>query len=202
MASTTTSPTRPGTETKVARSIYEAVAPQRRGRLIYYRRERPRLAAVEVWTQGDNIALDVIGGGGSVELTGTFGGLPGFDGRYESNFLQFVWSSDPRFENRGIMTLDLGARFWLNYFRMVGGISGVDEMVVRISDGTRDSNGSLKWREMHRQNGGTVESEFEKLRASALSHQPDIHQPSGPRRRVQHRRPHPRGAAIRGGLPL
>ncbi len=152
-----------GTETKVARSIYEAVAPQRRGRLIYYRRERPRLAAVEVWTQGDNIALDVIGGGGSVELTGTFGGLPGFDGRYESNFLQFVWSSDPRFENRGIMTLDLGARFWLNYFRMVGGISGVDEMVVRISDGTRDSNGSLKWREMHRQNGGTVESEFEKL---------------------------------------
>ena len=152
-----------GTETKVARSIYEDVAPERRGRLIYYRRERPRLAAVEVWTQGDNIALDVINGGGSVELTGTFGGLPGFDGRYESNFLQFVWSPDPRFEDRGIMTLDLGARFWLNYFRMVGGISGVDEMVVRISDGTRDSNGSLKWREMHRQNGGTVESEFEKL---------------------------------------
>ena len=152
-----------GTETKVVRSIYEDVAPERRGRLVHYRRERPRLAAVEVWTQGDNIALDVIGGGGSVELTGTFGGLPGFDGRYESNFLQFVWSPDPRFEERGIMTLDLGARFWLNYFRMVGSISGVDEMVVRISDGTRDSNGSLKWREMHRQNGGTVESEFEKL---------------------------------------
>ncbi len=152
-----------GTETKVARSIYEDVDPQRRGRLIHYRRERPRLAAIEVFTQGDNIALDVINGGGSVELTGTFGGLPGFDGRYESNFLQFVWSPDPRFEDRGIMTVDLGARFWLNYFRMVGDISGVDEMVVRISDGTRDSNGSLKWREMHRQTGGTVESEFEQL---------------------------------------
>ena len=165
-----------GTETKVARSIYEDVAPERRGRLVHYRRERPRLAAVEVWTQGDNIALDVIDGGGSVELTGTFGGLPGFDGRYESNFLQFVWSPDPRFEDRGIMTLDLGARFWINYFRMVGGISGVDEMVVRISDGSRDSNGSLKWREMYRQTGsapnstpwsgvsvGTSESGFEKL---------------------------------------
>ena len=152
-----------GTETKVARSIYEDVAPERRGRLVHYRRERPRLAAVEVWSQGDNIALDIINGGGSVELTGTFGGLPGFDGRYESNFLQFVWSPDPRFEDRGIMILDLGARFWLNYFRMVGSISGVDEMVVRISDGTRDSNGSLKWSEMHRQNGGTVESEFEQL---------------------------------------
>lgn len=152
-----------GTETKVARNIYEDVAPERRGRLVHYRRERPRLAAVEVWTQGDNIALNVIDGGGSVELTGTFGGLPGFDGRYESNFLQFVWSPDPRFEDRGVMTLDLGARFWLNYFRMVGSISGVDEMVVRISDGTRDSNGSLKWREMHRQTGGTVENEFAKL---------------------------------------
>lgn len=165
-----------GTETKVARNIYEDVAPERRGRLVHYRRERPRLAAVEVWTQGDNIALDVIDGGGSVELTGTFGGLPGFDGRYETNFLQFVWSPDPRFEDRGIMTLDLGARFWINYFRMVGGISGVDEMVVRISDGSRDSNGSLKWREMYRQTGsapnstpwsgvsvGTSESGFEKL---------------------------------------
>ena len=165
-----------GTETKVARSIYEDVSPERRGRLVHYRRERPRLAAVEVWTQGDNIALDVINGGGSVELTGTFGGLPGFDGRYESNFLQFVWSPDPRFEDRGIMILDLGARFWLNYFRMVGGISGVDELVVRISDGTRDSNGSLKWREMYRRAGsaqnstpwsgvsvGAAESGFERL---------------------------------------
>ena len=165
-----------GSETKVDRIIYEDVSPERRGRLVYYRRERPRLSEIEVWTQGDNIALEIIDGGGSVDLTGTFSGLPGFDGRFESNFLQFVWSPDPRFEDRGIMTLDLGARFWLDYFRMVGGISGVDELVVRISDGSRDSNGSLKWREMYRQAGssansnpwsgvglGTAESGFEKL---------------------------------------
>ena len=165
-----------GSETKVAREIYNEVSPERRGQLVFYKRERPRLAEVEVWTQGDNIALEVIDGGGSVDLTGTFGGLPGFDGRFESNFLQFVWSPDPRFEDRGIMTLDLGARFWLDHFRMVGGISGVDEMVVRISDGSRDSNGSLKWREMYRQAGtaqnstpwsgvavGAAESGFEKL---------------------------------------
>jgi hypothetical protein len=151
-----------GSETKVAGEIYDEVSPERRGRLVYYSRERPRLAEVEVWTQGDNIALEIIDGGGSVDLTGTFGGLPGFDGRFESKFLQFIWSPDPRFEDRGIMTLDLGARFWLDYFRMVGEISGVDEMIVQISDGTRDSNGSLKWREMHRQTGGTVESPFEK----------------------------------------
>ncbi len=145
-------------ETKVAREIYEGVSPERRGSLVYYSRERPRLAEVEVWAQGDNIALEIIDGGGSVDLTGTFGGTPGFDGRFESNYLQFVWSPDPRFEDRGIMTVDLGARFWLDYFRMVGGISGVDEMVVRISDGTRDSNGSLKWREMYREAGSSQNS--------------------------------------------
>ena len=147
-----------GSETKVNRAIYDGVSPERRGRLIYYRRERPRLAEIEVWTQGDNIALEVIDGGGSVDLTGTFSGEPGFDGRYDSNYLQFVWSPDPRFEDRGIMTVDLGARFWLDYFRMVGGISGVDEMVVRISDGSRDSNGSLKWREVYRQAGNAANS--------------------------------------------
>ena len=63
-------------ETKVAREIYEGVSPERRGSLVYYSRERPRLAEVEVWAQGDNIALEIIDGGGSVDLTGTFGGTP------------------------------------------------------------------------------------------------------------------------------
>ena len=152
-----------GTETKVDKEIYDQVSPERRGRLIYYQRERPRLAEIEVWSQGDNVALGVIDGGGSVNLTGTFAGDPGFDGRYESNYLQLVWSPDPRFANRGILTLDLGALFWINYFRMVGGISGVDRMVVQASDGARDSNGNLKWTEIHQQQGGWVEQGFEQL---------------------------------------
>jgi hypothetical protein len=152
-----------GTQTRVDKEIYDQVAPERRGRLVYYQRERPRLADIEVWTQGDNIALDLIDGGGSVALTGTFAGDPGFDGRFESDYLQLVWSPDPRFDNRGVLTVDLGASFWLNFFRMVGGISGVDEMVVRASDGTRDANGNLKWAEIHRQMGGTVEKGFDDL---------------------------------------
>lgn len=152
-----------GSETKVDEDIFSQVDPQRQGRLIYYQRERPRLADIEVWSQGDNIALGIVDGGGSVDLTGIFAGTPGFDGRYETNYLQLVWSPDPRFDNRGVLTLDLGARFWLSYFRMVGGISGVDEMVLRASDGTRDSNGNLKWEEIHRQQGGTVEQGFDEL---------------------------------------
>jgi hypothetical protein len=152
-----------GGETKVEREVYDQVSPDRRGRLVHYQRERPRLAGVEVWSQGDNVALGIIDGGGSVELTGPFSGTPAFDGRYQTNSLQLVWSPDPRYDNRGIFTLDLGARFWLNYFRMVGPISGIDEMAVRVSDGTRNANGGLEWIEVHRQSGGTVESGLDRL---------------------------------------
>ena len=149
-----------GGETRVDKEIYDQVAPDRQGRLIHFQRERPRLADIEMWSQGDNIALGIIDGGGSVDLTGRFPGTPGFDGRYESNYLQLVWSPDPRYNDRGILTLDLGALFWLNYFRMVGWISTVDNMVVRASDGARDANGNLKWTEIHRQQGGNVEQGY------------------------------------------
>jgi gliding motility-associated-like protein len=150
-----------GTETQVEQAIYNQVSEDRRGGLIYYQRERPRLSGIEVWTQGDNISLGVIEGGGSVGLTGLFTANNGFDGRYESHFRQLVWSPDPRYFNRGIVTLDLGASFWLDVFRMVGGISGDDNMVLRASDGSRDSNNNLVWAEVHRQVGGTFEKALE-----------------------------------------
>jgi hypothetical protein len=143
-----------GTETKVTQAIYERVGDERKGQLVYYQRERPRLAGVEVVTQGDNIALGVIDGGGSVDLTGTFGGDPGFDGLYESNYLQLVWSPDARFSDRGIMTLDLGAQFWPDFYRMVGFFSGVDEVVTWTSDGERDPNGNLRFTEIDRNPSG------------------------------------------------
>ena len=194
--STTTSSTQPAARPKWDEDIFSQVDPQRQGRLIYYQRERPRLADIEVWSQGDNIALGIVDGGGSVDLTGIFAGTPGFDGRYESNYLQLVWSPDPRFDNRGVLTLDLGARFWLSYFRMVGGISGVDEMVLRASDGTRDSNGNLKWEEIHRQQGGTVEQGFDELLQVRYLTLADILRPRGSGWRLQYRRPDPRIPAL------
>ncbi|NKB71152.1 MAG: hypothetical protein GKR89_29120 [Candidatus Latescibacteria bacterium] len=151
-----------GSETQVEKAIYDQVGPERQGRLVYYQRERPRLAEVEVWSQGDNIGLDIIDGGGSIDLTGRFGADAGFDGLFESNFLQLIWSPDPRFKDRGVLTMDMGATFWVDQFRMVGGISGVDELVTRFSDGGRDSNGNLKWTEVDRQQGGTIDKILEK----------------------------------------
>lgn len=143
-----------GTETRVAREVYDKVDDERKGSLFYYQRERPRLADIEVWTQGDNISLGVIDGGGSVALTGSRVAAPGFDGLHETQYLQLVWSSDPRYHDRGILNLDLGARFWLDFFRMVGWFNGVDEVVTWISDGSRDPNGNLRFTEIDRDPSG------------------------------------------------
>ena len=150
-----------GTETRVDREVYDKVDDDRKGSRVYYQRERPRLADIEVWTQGDNISLGVIGGGGSVDLTGARVGDPGFDGLYETNYLQLVWSSDARYSDRGIMNLDLGARFWLDFFRMVGWFNGVDEVVTWASDGSRDPNGNLRFTEIDRDPSGQGRSDIE-----------------------------------------
>ncbi|MSR83145.1 MAG: hypothetical protein EXS58_09505 [Candidatus Latescibacteria bacterium] len=152
-----------GSETRVDKTIYDQVGAERQGRLVYFQRERPRLADIEVWSQGDNIALGILDGGGDVQLTGSFAGTPGFDGLYDTQYLQLVWSPDPRFEDRGVLTVDLGAIFWMDQFRMLGDIAGIDEMVTRTSDGSRDSNGNLRWTEIDRRTGGPIEKELDRL---------------------------------------
>ena len=82
-----------GTEEPVEREVYESLGTDRQGRRDYYRRERPRLADIEIWGAGDNISPGIIEGGGSIFLTGgTFAPGPGFDGDYSTNFLHLVWS--------------------------------------------------------------------------------------------------------------
>ena len=41
----------------------------KRGPVVHYRRELPRLAEVEVWSVGDNIALGILDRGGTLEST-------------------------------------------------------------------------------------------------------------------------------------
>ena len=43
---------------------WDALAESQKGPLVYYRRERPRLAEVEVWSIGDNIGVTVLDRGG------------------------------------------------------------------------------------------------------------------------------------------
>ena len=55
-----------GREIVVKQEVYEALDPQRRGTIRYFRRERPRLAELEVWTQGDDLASGALRRNGSI----------------------------------------------------------------------------------------------------------------------------------------
>ena len=141
-----------GGEIQVDPADYERAGPDRQGRRVYYQRERPRLADIEVWTQGDNVALGVLDSGGDVELPGALlGPDAGFDGLFDTDFTQNTWLPDTERSEIGSLTLDLGGVFWLNHIRMVmdccfrGG-----EVEIRTSDGTRDARGEPKWGEVVR----------------------------------------------------
>ena len=163
-----------GGEIQVDPADYERAGPERQGRRVYYQRERPRLADIEVWTQGDNVALGVLDSGGDVELPGALlGPDAGFDGLFDTDFTQDTWLPDAEISEHGSLTLDLGGVFWLNHIRMVmdccfkGG-----EVEIRTSDGTRDARGEPKWGEVVRcigdgdvnlPEGYNIEKAFENL---------------------------------------
>ena len=132
-------------EEPVEVEIYESLDPERQGRKDHYRRERPRLAGIEVWGYGDNISAGMIAGGGNLQLTGD-GFLPGpaFDADYNTSFLHLVWS--PTID-RGILTVDMGATFWLDAMRISSAAPQryIDGYLIRGSDGSRDTRGHIKW---------------------------------------------------------
>ncbi|HCL30499.1 MAG TPA: hypothetical protein DIC52_18980 [Candidatus Latescibacteria bacterium] len=134
-----------GVEEPVERDIYDALDEARQGRLKYYKRERPRLADIEPLGFGDNISPGIIEGGGSIFLTGgNFAPGPAFDGDWSTNFLHLVYS--PTIE-RGILTVDMGATFWLDAMRISSARprTFIDGYIVRGSDGSRDVSGRIKW---------------------------------------------------------
>ena len=134
-----------GFEEPVERTVYESLDSQRQGRLDYYRRERPRLAGIEVYGFGDNISGGLVAGGGHLGLTGD-GFLPGpaFDADFNTSFLHLVWS--PTID-RGVLTVDMGASFWLDAMRISSTRPQpyIDGYLIRGSDGSRDTRGKIKW---------------------------------------------------------
>ena len=134
-----------GFEEPVDEAVYTELEAERQGRREYYRRERPRLAGIEVWGFGDNISAGMVAGGGNVMLTGD-GFLPGpaFDADFSTSFVHLVWS--PTID-RGVLTVDMGATFWLDAMRISSTRPArfIDGYLIRGSDGSRDTRGRIKW---------------------------------------------------------
>ena len=133
----------------------------RQGPVVHYRRERPRLAEVEVWAIGDNIGTGVLERGGtltSVDDTGAepavvdghfFGrqaywsGLGGYNPEQASAFL-------PKDLDRRLL-IDLGGAFFLDNIRVLqrnqgfGHVKAFSDYRIELSDGSRTAGGGLAW---------------------------------------------------------
>ena len=134
-----------GFEEPESRAVYESLEPERQGRKEFYRRERPRLADIEVWGYGDNISLGIVKGGGNVALSGGgFSPAAGFDGDYSTDFVHPI-REKTALADRGLLSIDMGATFWLDAMRM-STIRSVGGYLMNGSDGTTDTSGRQAWR--------------------------------------------------------
>ena len=135
-----------GSETVVSPEIYELLTAEQQGPIRYFQRERPRLAELEVWAEGDEILTGALarGGFGAATQTAAINNL--IDGQIESK-VQFLYSfgrgsfKDPE----GIVFFDLGAFYWIDAFRMAYGGSTFRDYRLDFSDGNLEADGSLKW---------------------------------------------------------
>jgi len=131
----------------------------RQGPVVYYRREIPRLAEIEVWTIGDNIGTGVLQRGGRVtagENNNRAGAVVDGDlygqvrfwsalGSFDPNRLAI---SDPRDAERS-MFIDLGGSYFLDHVRILHAVSNPPPFRayrIQLSDGSTNAGGELAWR--------------------------------------------------------
>jgi len=132
-----------GREIPVLPETYAVLSDAERGPVRHYRRERPRLAEVEVHALGDNI----------VALTQR----PLFeDQRLATNFIRRQLTDGLRsssadlkvydpFKNKNQLAIDLGARYWIDRVRLVSPQDPPMAYQLRLSDGSLDPSGNLVW---------------------------------------------------------
>jgi len=132
------------------------------GPVVYYRRELPRLAEVEVWSIGDNIGIGVLERGGKVtswENNGAEGVV--VDGVIYSVEKALYWPaqggynpdrllpSQPPDVERALVA-DLGGAFFLDNIRVLQASSNPPGPFrayrIEVSDGSTNAGGSLAWK--------------------------------------------------------
>ena len=141
---------------EVEEAIYEAIDPQLRGSVRYYRRERPRLAELAVYELGKNISQGMIlDRNGSAESShdGSVGNLVDGEGTYLTFNLKAFQTGNVEFGER-FLEFDLGASYWLDTVQLwyslsvAGGrLAGASfhRYEIQISDGTPAPGGGRLW---------------------------------------------------------
>jgi hypothetical protein len=122
---------------------YYSLPEEKRGPILYYTKEVPRIAEIQVWATGDNYALQPERRAGASFEQGDWGS-PGLatDGLYDTEYQARVWS--PLYA-RNTAWYDLGAVFWVDNVSVVsrrkpstaqGGDGSFLGPHILVSDGT------------------------------------------------------------------
>jgi len=141
-------------EVEVEETTYEAIDVQSRGSIRHYRRERPRLAELEVYELGRNISQGMIlDRNGSAESSheGSVGNLVDGEGTNLTFNLKALQSGNVTFGER-FLEFDLGASYWLDTAQIWYN-TGIYSLAaasfhtyqIRTSDGAPAPGGGLLW---------------------------------------------------------
>ncbi|MDE2737418.1 MAG: gliding motility-associated C-terminal domain-containing protein [Gemmatimonadota bacterium] len=122
---------------------------EERGLVRYFRRERPRLAELEVYTLGDNVVTVTQRlRNRNVSIFENILLELATDGLFRSFYPLKIYDS---VRDRNQLIVDLGARFWLDRVRLVSAEGPLSAYQLRISDGSLDPDGSLVWEALEQQ---------------------------------------------------
>ena len=137
---------------------YRRLPEERQGPIRYYRRERPRLAELEIWEEGEDLARRLLDRGGSITSEPAIGdpATHMFDGDVLTTYklnprgggaetLESLLMSDRE------VVADLGSFFWINSLQFIMNLRGrlvgftFGNFQLDFSDGSRDVNDNPRW---------------------------------------------------------
>ena len=147
--------TEAGEERPISEQGYRILPLKEQGRIRYYKRPLARLAEIEVWSVGDNIALGILEREGNVDNPAT-SRLPEYRSIVDGSWRTYRKVVPQLGISRSIQ-LDLGATFWVDTVRLLCSRVTMDRGIVsrsigsyRIdgSDGTPAPDGNLVWEQL------------------------------------------------------
>ena len=130
-------------EVRVSRASHESMNPEKQGPVRHYRRERPRLAELEVISVGENLALGIKDRGGiALDYLGE-SIFTLIDGDFAS--LKNINVGDPG--TRRPLFFDLNSSYWVDTFQAYYNTfrAPFGNFMVQTSDGSLAPDGSLAW---------------------------------------------------------
>lgn len=140
-----------GEERLVPAERYDQLPPEQQGGVRHYRRERPQLAEVEVWTVGENIALGIVERGGSLhDVNPNSSPELAVDGNVRTEWQGMVYFPTGETAEWGLLNVDLGSHFLVHAVRVITRVGGRNLLgyLLRGSDGSLAPDGSLIWEEL------------------------------------------------------